>query len=894
MNLPARFYSTLFITLLFFSSLSAAAPNNKTAENTNIKVMLKWNHQFQFAGFYAAQKKGFYEENNLSIILKSWNQKDQVQNVLNGEADIALGSSLILVDYIKKRPIQLLFASFQYSPLIFISHDPIKKISELKNKTMIFKNDFESLSILKKINQKLDNFDLIPASKDSLSDFMDYKADIMVAYETNEPFILQQKGLYYYTIDPKSYGVQAYTDIVFTSKELAKRQPKALEAFKQATIKGWQYALDHPEEIVDYILDNYPTTKSKNALINEATKIKNKKYIKTNNTPIGDLDLNKLKSIANQMRGLNLFSDQELTETNFKNLIFSPRQLNLTDIEQKYLNDHPVIKIGNDTDWAPFEYINDKGEYSGFSADYIKIIGQTLNIQFEFLKDTPWSEVLNKVKLGKVDILSSASITEERKEYLNFTKPYLSFTNVLLAKDDKHYITDFNQLNNKTIAVVKDYAIQKYLQNNFPNIKLQIVNNLKEGVMAVLDGQAYSYIDNIVVINHALKKYNIHNLKIIGQSDITLNLAIGVPKNNITLLSTMQKALDTITEEEKNAIYNKWFSMRVSTEVDQQQIITLVIWFTLISILLSATILYLYIEKKQRKKYIRQINEFNCMTVSDEQQNLIWVSDCFCKLVGLSKKELLGKSEWLVYAASSQIEKQNKLKFALKNMQTWVGELKGYHTNGEVFWIKETRTPEKHKSGIRIATNREIITKHKLLEELSIIDEMTGLYNRRYFNKILPKEIDRRKRDNKPLAIATIDIDYFKKVNDTYGHQVGDEVLKKIAKAFNMYFIRAEDFVFRIGGEEFFIIANFDNEKDFFDYLEQVRNYIEKLKIENKYSEFGVVTISTGAYFVDPQKVDDPEFIYQTVDKALYAAKHNGRNQTHLSKTTKQLNIPLS
>ena len=892
MNLPARFYFTLFITLLFFSSLSAAAPNNKTAENTNIKVMLKWNHQFQFAGFYAAQKKGFYEENNLSITLKSWNQKDQVQNVLNGEADIALSSSLILVDYIKKQPIQLLFASFQYSPLIFISHDPIKEISELKNKTIIFQNDFESLSILKKTNQKLDNFDLIPTSKNYLSEFMDYQADIMVAYETNEPFVLQQKGFYYYTLDPKSYGVQAYTDIVFTSKKLAKRQPKALEAFKQATIKGWQYALDHPEEIVDYIMNNYQTNKSKTELLNEAQKTA--KYIKTNNTPIGELRLNKLKSAANQMERLELFSAQELRNTPFKNLIFTVKEMNLTANEIKYLKDNPVIKIGNDTGWAPFEYINDEAEYTGFAADYIKLIEQKLNIKFDFLKDTPWNEVLNKIKQNNLNMLSCASITEERKKYLNFTKPYLSFTNVLLAKNDKIYITNFNKLNNKKIAAIQGSAIQEHLENKFPKIKLLLVNSVKEGIKAVLDGQVHSYIDNIAVIHHGLKKYNINNLKIIGQADITFDLAIGVAKNDIILLNIMQKALNSITEDEKNTIYNKWFTMQVVTEVDRQQIFTLTIWFLLIAIILSAIIVYLYLEREKRKTYIRQINEFNCMTVSDEQQNLVWVSDCFCKLVGLSKKELLGKSEWRVYAASSQIEKQNELKVALKNMRPWVGELKGYHTNGEVFWTKETRTPEKHKSGIRIATNREIITKHKLLEELSIIDEMTGLYNRRYFNKILPKEIDRRKRDNKPLAIATIDIDYFKKVNDTYGHQVGDEVLKKVAKAFNMYFIRAEDFVFRIGGEEFFIIANFDHEKDFFDYLEQVRNYIEELKIENKYSEFGVVTISTGAYFVDPQKVDDPEFIYQTADKALYAAKHNGRNQTHLSKTTKQLNIPLS
>ena len=892
MNLPARFYFTLFITLLFFSSLSAAAPNNKTAENTNIKVMLKWNHQFQFAGFYAAQKKGFYEENNLSITLKSWNQKDQVQNVLNGEADIALSSSLILVDYIKKQPIQLLFASFQYSPLIFISHDPIKEISELKNKTIIFQNDFESLSILKKTNQKLDNFDLIPTSKNYLSEFMDYQADIMVAYETNEPFVLQQKGFYYYTLDPKSYGVQAYTDIVFTSKKLAKRQPKALEAFKQATIKGWQYALDHPEEIVDYIMNNYQTNKSKTELLNEAQKTA--KYIKTNNTPIGELRLNKLKSAANQMERLELFSAQELRNTPFKNLIFTVKEMNLTANEIKYLKDNPVIKIGNDTGWAPFEYINDEAEYTGFAADYIKLIEQKLNIKFDFLKNTPWNGVLNKIKQNNLNMLSCASITEERKKYLNFTKPYLSFTNVLLAKNDKTYIKNFNKLNNKKLAAIKGSAIQEHLENKFPKIKLLLVNSLKEGIKAVLDGQVHSYIDNIAVIHHGLKKYNINNLKIIGQADITFDLAIGVAKNDIILLNIMQKALNSITEDEKNTIYNKWFTIPIVTEVDRQKIFTLTILFILISIILSAIIVHLYLEREKRKTYIRQINEFNCMSVSDEQQNLIWVSDCFCKLVGLSKKELLGKSEWRVYAASSQIEKQNELNFALKNMRPWVGELKGYHTNGEVFWTKETRTPEKHKRGIKIATNREIITKHKLLEELSIIDEMTGLYNRRYFNKILPKEIDRRKRDNKPLAIATIDIDYFKKVNDTYGHQVGDEVLKKVAKAFNMYFIRAEDFVFRIGGEEFFIIANFDHEKDFFDYLEQVRNYIEELKIENKYSEFEVVTISTGAYFVDPQKVDDPEFIYQTADKALYAAKHNGRNQTHLSKTTKQLNIPLS
>jgi diguanylate cyclase (GGDEF)-like protein len=172
------------------------------------------------------------------------------------------------------------------------------------------------------------------------------------------------------------------------------------------------------------------------------------------------------------------------------------------------------------------------------------------------------------------------------------------------------------------------------------------------------------------------------------------------------------------------------------------------------------------------------------------------------------------------------------------------------------------------------------------LAALSSIDGLTAIANRRQFDLILQKEWDRLSREKAPLALAMIDIDYFKLYNDSYGHQAGDECLIQIAKIIKTTLNRPGDLVARYGGEEFAIILPNTNQHGAAQVIEKVRATVEQAQIAHKgslVSQF--VTISIGVAAIIPNSNVLPATLIKEADSALYAAKSNGRNRIALGST---------
>jgi diguanylate cyclase (GGDEF)-like protein/hemerythrin-like metal-binding protein len=169
---------------------------------------------------------------------------------------------------------------------------------------------------------------------------------------------------------------------------------------------------------------------------------------------------------------------------------------------------------------------------------------------------------------------------------------------------------------------------------------------------------------------------------------------------------------------------------------------------------------------------------------------------------------------------------------------------------------------------------------NRQLEEASITDELTGLYNRRYFDTVMDKELRRARRDNKLFTLIYFDIDHFKKLNDNYGHAQGDVALKTIGAALREISRRPADFVFRVGGEEFGVVVDTQTQDGAVEFAEVIRKTIEDLNIPHAYSETSDrVTVSVGVASRIPQPDDSPESFLKEADARLYKAKHSGRNR---------------
>ncbi len=164
------------------------------------------------------------------------------------------------------------------------------------------------------------------------------------------------------------------------------------------------------------------------------------------------------------------------------------------------------------------------------------------------------------------------------------------------------------------------------------------------------------------------------------------------------------------------------------------------------------------------------------------------------------------------------------------------------------------------------------------LAQLSIIDPLTKAYNRGYLKDVMVSEINRCRRNGQPLTVIMLDIDYFKMFNDNYGHLFGDSVLEQVAEALKLAALRAGDYVFRYGGEEFCIVTSGLNRDEAWQFAEKLRQNIRALDIENVQSPHRQLTASAGFWCVADLREITPSALLLNADNALYRAKDAGRN----------------
>lgn len=265
-------------------------------------------------------------------------------------------------------------------------------------------------------------------------------------------------------------------------------------------------------------------------------------------------------------------------------------------------------------------------------------------------------------------------------------------------------------------------------------------------------------------------------------------------------------------------------------------------------------------------------------TTSDLDGRVTSVSKAFEKLTGYKEDELIGKNHSIFRTPDMTKEFYEQMWRVLNNDEQFVGEIKNYAKNKKVYWVKLTIDPLFNKEGEKIgySSYQENITDKKELEYLSSHDTLTGINNRGEFKKELRVRIKSNKRYHQKFGLIMIDLDYFKSVNDTYGHKVGDDVLISVASSVKNN-LRADDFFARWGGEEFVIIINFADIND-------LKGLVSKLQASIKELDLLPVPYITASYGLTLFKEnDDEESIQKRADDALYKAKKNGRNRYEIN-----------
>jgi diguanylate cyclase (GGDEF)-like protein/PAS domain S-box-containing protein len=296
---------------------------------------------------------------------------------------------------------------------------------------------------------------------------------------------------------------------------------------------------------------------------------------------------------------------------------------------------------------------------------------------------------------------------------------------------------------------------------------------------------------------------------------------------------------------------------------------------------LSHTVLELESKVDELGHYLDIIDQNVLSSTTNLHGVINGASEAFCNFSGYTKDELIGQKHDIVRHEDMDNSVFCDLWDTITNDKTWSGEVKNKRKDGSSYWISVKIFPEFDDNNEKIGymAIRQDITDKKRIEELSIRDELTQLYNRRYFNEIFPLEINRSARDKKDLYFMMIDVDKFKLYNDNYGHQEGDNVLAQIGMTLNACAKRADDFAFRLGGEEFGMLYSSDTQDEAIIFAKSVKDKIKQLNITHKYNKPSeVTTVSIGLICKKPMESLTVEELYKLADEFLYKAKENGRD----------------
>ncbi len=456
---------------------------NNAEEPDTLKLQLKWTHQFQFAGYYAAQELGYYRDEGLYVDFIQGNEdssrkSDFIDNVLEQKAEFGVESPRLLVARNNGKRVVVLATIFQHSPEAFItlSKYKITKVEDLKNKRLRISNrtliSTKSLLLKKGLDSLVEK---IPYG-DRVGGLINGKYEVIDGYVTDVPFVLSQLGQLPVVINPYAYGVDFYGDCIFTSEDYLKSNPETVQKFVRASLKGWSYAMNTKEEIVRLIQNKYSNDLAYEVLMYEAMKME--ELVLPKFVEIGHTNKERWKHIAESyvqlgMLGENYsldgflyedYKDQNLNALyrNLKILVFIVIAISFVTLYFSLFNRKLKKEVRKRT--KELQEVNEdlKGKNTMLREhnEHIEIINQQLSVakekaeESDKLKTSFISNMSHEIRtpmngiVGFVDLLRYQEVSEEDKEsYLDLIEDN---SNQLL-----HIISDLIDISQIQVGQIK-------------------------------------------------------------------------------------------------------------------------------------------------------------------------------------------------------------------------------------------------------------------------------------------------------------------------------------------------------------------------------------------------------------------------------------------------------
>ncbi|MBE0496329.1 MAG: diguanylate cyclase [Campylobacterales bacterium] len=464
-----------------------------------------------------------------------------------------------------------------------------------------------------------------------------------------------------------------------------------------------------------------------------------------------------------------------------------------------------------------------------------------------------------------------------------------------------YFVGDLKHLAFKKVAVEKGYFTQEMLATHYPKIDLVLANSTTEALRFVLEGKAHAYVGDMSAIDYAMRSNDLRGLRFSGQTEFLSEHRFAFSKVSPQVASVVNKAMASISEEEHDAIFNRWIGVRIHQGVEVKTLMLYGALIGLLALIFGAMYYRLQREIKHRKameQHYRHLTEdvLDVIWRTDGELYITYISPSDERLRGFKAEEVVGTHVFEMFTPEGveilkgQIQKRAKLEAEGVSVDFVRFQIQHVCKDGSLIWGEILSKPERNEKGDIIGYHgitREM-TEQKLLQEqienLAFYDALTKLPNRLLLTERLQQVRSNSKRQQHYSAVMFLDLDNFKSLNDTHGHSVGDLLLCQVAQRLKQC-VREVDTVARFGGDEFVVVlGSLHGEKEV--SAQYARNVAEKiseslcamyiLNVQERLVEHRC-TASIGVVIFDATKSSEDD-VLKHADAAMYKAKGLGKN----------------
>ena len=586
--------------------------------------------------------------------------------------------------------------------------------------------------------------------------------------------------------------------------------------------------------------------------------------------------------IINELnRAISYTSENNPTlQMNLYNKYFSrsSSQLFLNSKEREYIQEHPVLKVLVHDGFGPIQYYDGKGQVQGVARDLLSSIAQKAGWTLDFVYADDYSEFEQALNEGRADVILSILYdydTVQKKNVL-LSNPYLETESVLVAHDG----VDMTNLKGKIQAV---YMGMRKTDDEQADVRFY--DSLEESLNAVEKGECdYTY-SNSYTASYYLSRNRYEHVSIYPQAGSdSVKYSIGIlRKDDKQILAILNKGIRSIeTGELEKYIYNN---------AQQKQKVTLgtfirdnsvpFILFTLLAASGLLALIYIHYRSQMRMKRQIELENTRYRYLSDILKEVTFTYDYGSDVLTLSREgvELFGADESIGQYSRYQVNGKQEnglpsLYYLLEQRQDVDAEILMALPDGDAEWyrvvIKVIFDGSQADSAIgRLQNIHGEKLERERLEQRSKRDGLTGIYNIAAAKMEITRMLDRHTGS---LALAVIDLDGFKEINDRYGHYTGDQVLIYTAKALRESFCE-EAVTARLGGDEFIVCVPYTGQ----NHLAECCNAVfDSLQAGCRASGYPAATVSIGISI--SRREDDYTTLYQRADTLLYEVKNSGKN----------------